>query len=258
MQFESSEDIFDVLNDLHRLMRDEEEERIEKESSRDTGDEGATAGVHRTTRRKKRMLSEKRVLVASRTSLQALAVRLNRKKEQKYFSSLRSNFQKPLLHQTDTMYDGSSGGRRDFDASSPRSQLRLPDEEREDTIDRDIFSYFHLVDTFLDVRKNETESIRDQVNEVFLNEPKSHPWILWNIGSATSSRLASRLGSEFSVVASFLLIMMPGSISFFYGDEIGLKDSVDPLSNRVSILRSGKLLYPQLFTACIPDSHMCV
>lgn len=103
---------------------------------------------------------------------------------------------------------------------------------------RDPFSYFHMIDTFLDLRMNESESIRDQLNEVFIKDATFRPWILWNVGSSTSSRLSTRIGSDFVVTAAFLLFMMPGSISIFYGDEVGLRDSFDIASKRVRILIS--------------------
>ena len=99
---------------------------------------------------------------------------------------------------------------------------------------RDVYSYFHLIDTFLDLKMNETEDLRDRVNEVFLNEPDSRPWILWNLGSVTSSRLVTRINPELVTTASFLLFMLPGSISILYGDEIGLRSAVDEGSKKVS------------------------
>lgn len=239
MQFESPEDVFEVLNELHEVMRDEEE-RIKGQD--------AGPGSQRTRERdesqdtdasKKRHLGpnplpEKRILIASRTSVQLLASRVGKTKEKDYFSPLTSNFRRPASDKS--IRNPTLDERRAATLAPGRSDAQIGGQS--DRLDRpDLFSYFHLIDTFLDIRANQTENIRDQVNEVFFNQPDSHPWILWNIGSATSSRLASRLGSEFSTVASFLLTMLPGSISLFYGDEIGLKDSHDSLSKRVSPLR---------------------
>jgi len=81
---------------------------------------------------------------------------------------------------------------------------------------------------------NQTEELRDRVNEIFLNEPESHPWILWNLGSVTSSRLVTRIGHDLMTAVSFLLFMMPGSISILYGDEIGLRPAVHVDSKKVS------------------------
>ena len=48
------------------------------------------------------------------------------------------------------------------------------------------------------------------------------------------SRLATRIGGQHSLAAAFLLIMLPGTISLFYGDEIGLEDSYDLVMRKVS------------------------
>jgi glycosidase len=100
----------------------------------------------------------------------------------------------------------------------------------------DIYTYFDLIDFQLNIDINKTETIRDQVNAIFLNAPKSFPWIHWSVGNVATSRLSTRIGSEYSVTAVFLLIMLPGTISLFYGDEIGIRDTFDPLSHKVILV----------------------
>jgi glycosidase len=100
--------------------------------------------------------------------------------------------------------------------------------------DIDIFSFFDLIDFQLSYQINKTETIRDQVNAIFLNAPKSFPWIHWNIGDVRTSRVASLIGDEYSLTSIFLLIMLPGTISVFYGDEIGLQNSFDTISHKVN------------------------
>ncbi|CAG2111926.1 unnamed protein product [Medioppia subpectinata] len=96
----------------------------------------------------------------------------------------------------------------------------------------DINSYFDLIDFQLNIDTNQTETIRDQVNAIFLNSPNT-PWIHWSVGDVERSRLATRIGSQYSVTVCFLLIMLPGTISWFYGDEIALHDTYDPLSQKL-------------------------
>jgi len=92
----------------------------------------------------------------------------------------------------------------------------------------DLLSYFDCVGVYLNIDRNQTESIRDQVNDVFLAAPKDkRPYVLWSISDFTKSRLADRIEKEFINAAMFLLAMLPGSINIFYGDEIGLHNSVD-------------------------------
>ncbi|CAG2165215.1 unnamed protein product [Oppiella nova] len=95
----------------------------------------------------------------------------------------------------------------------------------------DINSYFDLIDFQLNIDINKTETIRDQVNAIFLNSPNT-PWIHWSVGDVERSRLATRIGSQYTMTVSFLLIMLPGTISWFYGDEIALHDTYDPLSQK--------------------------
>ena len=101
---------------------------------------------------------------------------------------------------------------------------------------RSIYHYFDLVHFELIIRPNHIDTIRDQVNFVFLNRPTDFPTIMWSLGGLNSHRhqrrrrplyrqlrLANRIGSSnYSLACLFMLTMMPGTIMIFYGDEIGL------------------------------------
>lgn len=89
-----------------------------------------------------------------------------------------------------------------------------------------VYSHFDLVDTFLDLRLNASEQIRDQINEVYLantiddelfkeSSVHSSTIVLWSIGDHTRARLANRLHLNSVLVAQFILSMLPGSISKF-------------------------------------------
>ena len=109
-----------------------------------------------------------------------------------------------------------------------------------------VYSYFDLVDTFLDLRLNGSEQIRDQINEVYLSNGMddelykdsmsvhSSSIVLWSIGDHTRQRLANRLHLNSVLIAQFVLSMLPGSISIFYGDEIGLKNAENLNTAKVS------------------------
>nr|XP_022918538.1 neutral and basic amino acid transport protein rBAT-like [Onthophagus taurus]XP_022918539.1 neutral and basic amino acid transport protein rBAT-like [Onthophagus taurus] len=59
------------------------------------------------------------------------------------------------------------------------------------------------------------------------------PWIHWNMGNVNSIRLANRLNhSNGTLGASLLQMMLPGTSSIFYGDEIGIKQLSDPHGER--------------------------
>ena len=47
----------------------------------------------------------------------------------------------------------------------------------------DINAYFDLIDFQIDIDINKTDTIRDQVNAIFLNSPHT-PWIHWSVGDS--------------------------------------------------------------------------
>ncbi|XP_022237205.1 neutral and basic amino acid transport protein rBAT-like isoform X2 [Limulus polyphemus] len=57
-------------------------------------------------------------------------------------------------------------------------------------------------------------------------------WINWHLGSAETTRLATRIGTTYTLGAMVLLLTLPGSVSLFYGDEIKLQDSKDVLTDK--------------------------
>ncbi|XP_037575725.1 neutral and basic amino acid transport protein rBAT [Dermacentor silvarum] len=65
------------------------------------------------------------------------------------------------------------------------------------------------------------------------------PWLSWNLGDSESPRLASRIVDVDPLAALFTLWGMPGTVSLFYGDEIGMKDSLDQSTGRP--FRTGQL-----------------
>lgn len=133
--------------------------------------------------------------------------------------------------------DGSHGTRGNTMKSNDRNKNSILGTTAADmrTAHKSIYSYFDLVDIYLDIQLNQTENIRDQINSVYINEPLSHPWVNWNIGSTVTSRLATRLGSNITLTSMFLLFMLPGSVTIFYGDELALKNSISSASYKVRI-----------------------
>ncbi|XP_017797487.1 PREDICTED: neutral and basic amino acid transport protein rBAT-like isoform X2 [Habropoda laboriosa] len=84
-----------------------------------------------------------------------------------------------------------------------------------------------LVDVTLRVA-NGTMEIKRQVEEVtkgLLFEKPGYPWIHWSIGGVDSKRIASTINVKNATMAATLLgMMLPGTPSIFYGDEIGIMD----------------------------------
>ncbi|CAH0393514.1 unnamed protein product [Bemisia tabaci] len=88
---------------------------------------------------------------------------------------------------------------------------------------------FDLVDVFLNV--TEPVGLRAQINGVLRGVTFSrmdYPWVHWNVGNVETSRIATRVEAlNASLAALFINLMLPGTPSIFYGDEIGLTNIVD-------------------------------
>lgn len=95
-----------------------------------------------------------------------------------------------------------------------------------------------LVDVKLDL-ETDTNSIRHQVESIqngTLFSKAGVPWVHWSIGNVESRRLASRLShGNATLGATLLQLMLPGTQSIFYGDEVGLQDVSDPENEREDV-----------------------
>lgn len=84
-----------------------------------------------------------------------------------------------------------------------------------------------LIDVILRV-SNGTRDIRTQIESItkgILFEKPGYPWVHWSIGSVDTKRVASTLNARNSSIATILLeMMLPGTPSIFYGDEVGMVD----------------------------------
>ncbi|XP_025159299.1 neutral and basic amino acid transport protein rBAT isoform X3 [Harpegnathos saltator] len=75
---------------------------------------------------------------------------------------------------------------------------------------------------------NGTKDIKAQIEAVtkgMLFEKAAYPWIHWSVDTVDTSRVASTMSvKNASLAASLLGMMLPGTASIFYGDEIGIED----------------------------------
>lgn len=121
--------------------------------------------------------------------------------------------------------------------SHNRSIANVTKAEGNNRTYRRLYNYFHLVTFDLRLEAGHVDSVRDQVNNVYLNSPSDFPLALWSLSDIQRPRLATRLGSAAAnrtAAAHFLLSLLPGSVNLFYGDEIGLTDVYDRHSGNVS------------------------
>nr|XP_012224804.1 PREDICTED: maltase A2-like isoform X1 [Linepithema humile] len=90
-----------------------------------------------------------------------------------------------------------------------------------------ILSRIDLIDVTLHLA-NSTKNIKAQIESITKGvffEKAAYPWIHWSVGGVDTNRVTSTLGvRNASVTASLLNMMLPGSPSIFYGDEIGIED----------------------------------
>ncbi|KPI92742.1 Neutral and basic amino acid transport protein rBAT [Papilio xuthus] len=81
-----------------------------------------------------------------------------------------------------------------------------------------------LIDVHLDLNEG-VKGLKNHIDKVVFGtlRAKAHyPWILWNVGNVNSERVSSRFSNN-TLALTALEMSLPGTISLFYGDEIGLK-----------------------------------
>ncbi|XP_046663575.1 neutral and basic amino acid transport protein rBAT-like isoform X2 [Homalodisca vitripennis] len=90
-----------------------------------------------------------------------------------------------------------------------------------------VLTHFDLVDTHIEMSRDVKSQIDAVQGGVMFSRP-GYPWPLWTLGSMDTTRLASRLPSANASLAAILVgMMLPGTPSVFYGDEIGLDNLHD-------------------------------
>lgn len=86
-----------------------------------------------------------------------------------------------------------------------------------------ILSRINLLDVTLHLT-NSTKDIKTQIEQVtkgIVFDKPAYPWIHWSVGGVDTSRVASTINvKNASVAASLLSMMLPGTPSIFYGDEV--------------------------------------
>ncbi|KAJ8982876.1 hypothetical protein NQ317_004306 [Molorchus minor] len=93
-----------------------------------------------------------------------------------------------------------------------------------------ILYYVDLVDVKLDIM-NGAIAVSNQISIVkngTLFSQSGMPWVHWSLGNVYSKRLANVLcNGNATLGATLLQLMLPGTVSIFYGDEIGLQEVAD-------------------------------
>ncbi|XP_075151565.1 amino acid transporter heavy chain SLC3A1-like isoform X2 [Haematobia irritans] len=89
-----------------------------------------------------------------------------------------------------------------------------------------VLQHVDLVDVYLNVF-NGTTYLEERINQLLTSEiaPKDPGvWIHWSLGSVDKPRLArDNTSANFTITATLMQLMLPGTPNIFYGDEIGLR-----------------------------------
>ena len=86
-----------------------------------------------------------------------------------------------------------------------------------------ILNRIDLIDVTIPV-SNGTNDIKNKIEQVLnsvLFEKAGYPWVQWSIGNVDTKRVSSTLSvSNASVAVVLMVMMLPGTPSIFYGDEV--------------------------------------
>lgn len=95
---------------------------------------------------------------------------------------------------------------------------------------KEILKTVDLVDVYVDATKG-AEHIAAQIRTTIegLLKPGDGPYIQWSLGGVSERRISNAFTVNVSLAATLMELMLPGSPSIFYGDEIALQESHDPL-----------------------------
>lgn len=100
----------------------------------------------------------------------------------------------------------------------------------DDELADEILAVVDLVDVHLDIT-NGTQIIERQVRETFtgkLKPTETSPWIHWSLnGVDNAGRVSSGISPNASLAAILMEIMLPGTPSIFYGDEVSMEQFHD-------------------------------
>jgi glycosidase len=104
-------------------------------------------------------------------------------------------------------------------------------ESVSDELADELLEVIDLVDVFLDT-SNGTDLIEEQVTKALygkLKPSENGPWIHWSINCVDhNGRVATGISPNASLAAILMEIMLPGTPSIFYGDEISMEQAHDP------------------------------
>lgn len=105
-------------------------------------------------------------------------------------------------------------------------------ERVNDDLAEEILQCVDLVDVFLDI-SNGTQSIEHQVIKTLngkLKPKEGGPWVHWSLNGIDKRRMAVSVSQNSSLAGVLMSLMLPGTPSIFYGDELSMGNVHDPFN----------------------------
>ncbi|XP_039295463.1 maltase A2 isoform X2 [Nilaparvata lugens] len=110
-----------------------------------------------------------------------------------------------------------------------------------------VLTRFSLIDVYVE-KADAIEDLVRYVQKGVVRSDPGFPWAMWTTGDTEVPRLASRLYQKNETLALLAVqMMLPGTPSLFYGDEIGL-DNIDDHDGERSDLSHAHSLAPMKWT----------
>lgn len=98
-----------------------------------------------------------------------------------------------------------------------------------------LIGYVDLVDVYLNVSLGASH-IAAQIKATIegpLRPDVDVPYVHWSLGGVSERRIASSMPTNASLAGTLMELMLPGTPSIFYGDEVALQETHDPFDEHV-------------------------
>lgn len=105
-------------------------------------------------------------------------------------------------------------------------------EQLDDVLTQTLLKHVDLVDVFVSITNGSQETAK-QIKSVLEGPLRSGdgPYVHWSLGGVSERRISSGLTPNTTLAATLMSLMLPGTPSIFYGDEISLGESHDPFGD---------------------------
>lgn len=102
----------------------------------------------------------------------------------------------------------------------------------EPKIANELIRLIDLVDVYVDISQGSQKVAQEMKNIIGgILEPGDGPYIQWSLSGVSERRTSDIMSPNATLAATLMQLMLPGSPSIFYGDEIALQESHDPLGD---------------------------